>query len=409
MTVSRASCLVTREKFMFTAHGARITNHEIMNKKKKTVGIFGAASFLNDAGSDMISPIWPLFVTEMLGANMAIICLIDGIGEAVVSLSKAVSGYISDRIKKRKIFIWTGYVFGSLSRIGYAMTTVWQWLIPFRILDRAGKIRSAPRDAIVADISNHKDRSVNFSILEAMDNLGAVVGILLCIFLFQYLGYRNLFLVAAIPSVIAVFLVVFFIKEKKRDGIALYEGMRFKDLNINLKLFFLLSAIFELGAFTYSFLLIFAKEFGYQITFVPILYLIYTASASLFAVPFGNLTKKIGRKSVISISFILWGLVSVLFIVFHNYLAILIGFVIYGMHKGALKPTQKTFVSELAVKQFRASALGAFQMVIGLMALPASLIAGILWDKINFFAPFIFSLTLTVIALFLLMFVKEPE
>jgi MFS family permease len=378
-----------------------------MNKKKKIVGIFGTASFLNDMGSDMIYPIWPLFVTEVLGANMAILGLIDGIGEAVVSLSKAVSGYWSDRIKKRKVFIWTGYMFGSLSRIGYALTAVWQWLIPFRILDRAGKIRSAPRDAIVADISNHKDRSVNFGILGAMDNLGAVFGILICIFLFQYLGYRNLFMIAAIPSVIAMLLILFFIKEKKQNGIVLYEGMRFKDLNSNLKLLFFLSAVFELGAFTYSFLLIFAKESGFQIAFVTILYLIFTASASLSAVPFGNLAGKIGRKSVMGISFILWGLVSVIFIVFHNYIAILIAFVIYGMHKGAIKPIQKTFVSELAVKKFRASTLGAYQMVIGLMALPASLIAGLLWDKINFFAPFIFSLTLTVIALFLLMFVKE--
>ena len=380
-----------------------------MNKKKKTIAIFGTASFLNDAGSDMISPIWPLFVTEVLGAPMVILGLIDGIGEAIVSISKAVSGYISDRIKKRKIFIWTGYLFGSLSRMGYAFTSIWQWLIPFRILDRAGKMRSSPRDAIVADISNRKDRSVNFSILETMDNLGAVVGILFCIFLFQYLGYRNLFIIAAIPSIIAVFLVAFFIKEKKQNGIILYKGMKFKDLNSNLKLLFIVSAIFELGVFTYSFLLIFAKEFGFKIAFVPILYLIFTASASLFAIPFGNLANKIGRKSVMGISFMLWGIVSVLFIVFHNYIAILIAFIIYGMHKGALKPVQKTFVSELSRKRFRASALGAFQMVIGLMALPASLIAGMLWDKINFFAPFIFSLILTVIALFLLMFVKESK
>ncbi|MBU1682983.1 MFS transporter, partial [Patescibacteria group bacterium] len=378
-----------------------------MNKKKKTVGIFASASFLNDMGSDMIYPIWPLFVTEVLGANMTVLGLIDGIGEAVVSISKAAAGYISDKIKRRKIFIWTGYMFGSLSRIGYAFTSVWQWLIPFRILDRAGKIRSAPRDAIVADISNHKDRNTNFGILEAMDNLGAVFGILICIFLFQYLGYRNLFLIAAIPSVIAVLLILFFVKEKKDNGIKLYEGMRFKDLSSNLKLFFILSAIFELGAFTYSFLLIFAKEFGFKVAFVPILYLIFTASASLFAIPFGKLAGKTGRKSVIAISFMLWALVSVLFIVFHNYIAILIAFVIYGMHKAALKPVQKTFVSELAVKKFRASALGAYQMAIGLMALPASLIAGLLWDKINIFTPFYFSLILTIIALFMLMFVQE--
>ena len=268
-----------------------------MDQKKKTVGIFGTASFLNDMGSDMINPIWPLFVTEVLGAPMFVLGLIDGIGEAIVSISKAVSGYVSDRIKKRKVFIWTGYACGALSRVGYALSSIWQHIIPFRILDRMGKMRSSPRDAIVSDISDKKDRGTNFAILEAMDNLGAVCGILFCIFLFQYLGYRNLFLIAAIPSVLAVLLIFFFIKrEKKENGIKLYEGLKFRDLDSNFGLFLVLSAIFELGAFTYSFLLIFAKEFGFKIVFVPILYLIFTASAFLFAVPFGKLTDKIGRK-----------------------------------------------------------------------------------------------------------------
>lgn len=105
-------------------------------------------SELNDLGSDMIYPVWPLFVTSVLGANMAVLGFIDGLGEAIVSISQAASGYVSDRLRRRKIFIWTGYLLGSLSRIGYALTTLWQHLIPFKIMDRAGKIRGAPRDAI---------------------------------------------------------------------------------------------------------------------------------------------------------------------------------------------------------------------------------------------------------------------
>jgi len=127
---------------------------------RKTVRTFALASFLNDLGSDMIYPIWPFFVISVLGANMAVLGFIDGLGEAIVSISQAASGYISDRIRKRKIFIWTGYLLGSSSRVGYALSTVWQHLIPFRVLDRAGKIRGAPRDAIIADISS-KEKGVN--------------------------------------------------------------------------------------------------------------------------------------------------------------------------------------------------------------------------------------------------------
>lgn len=125
---------------------------------KKVVRTFAAASFLNDMGSDIIYPIWPLFVTEVLKANMTALGFLDGLGNALVSISKAASGYFSDRLKKRKAFIWIGYLFGAFSRIGYAFSSVWTHLIPFRILDRGGKIRGAPRDAYIADVSTQKNR-----------------------------------------------------------------------------------------------------------------------------------------------------------------------------------------------------------------------------------------------------------
>ena len=374
---------------------------------RKTVRTFALASFLNDLGSDMIYPIWPLFVTSVLGAPMAVLGFIDGLGEAIVSISQAASGYISDRIRKRKVFVWTGYLFGSLSRVGYAISSVWQHLIPFRVLDRAGKIRDAPRDAIIADISSKENRGKNFGLLRAIDNLGAVCGIIVCILFFGLLGYKNLFLLAAIPSVIGALLIFSLIKERKPAGVKIYKGLALKDLDKNFKLFLLLSSFFALGSFSYSFLLIYAKEFGFQVAFVPVLYLVFTAVAALFSLPFGKLSDKIGRKSVLILSYSFWGLVCLSFIFIQSYLSIILTFVLYGLHVGALHPVQKTFVSELAPTEYRASTLGEFQMVIGLCALPASLIAGILWDKISLFTPFYFSLGLTILSITMLMFVKE--
>jgi len=381
-----------------------------MNKRevKKTVRTFALAAFLNDLGSDAIRPIWPLFVTSVLGAPMSALGFIDGLGEGIVSISQAVSGYVSDRIRKRKVFVWTGYLFGSLSRVGYAVSSVWQHLIPFRILDRAGKMRNAPRDAIIADISTKYDRGKNFGLLRAMDNLGAVCGILVCILFFGLLGYRNLFLLAAIPSIISALLIFYLIKEKKPAG-KIYRGLSLKDLDKNFKLFLLLSSLFALGSFSYSFLLIYAKEFGFKTTFIPVLYLIFTAVASIFSVPFGKLSDKVGRKLVLMLSYAFWGLVCLSFIFLRDYLAVILTFVLYGLHKGSLEPVQKTFVSELSPTKYKASGLGGFQMVVGLCALPASFIAGVLWDKISIFMPLYFSLGLTVLSIILLMFVRESK
>lgn len=380
-----------------------------MQKKstQKSIRIFAIASFLNDLGSDIIYPIWPLYITSVLNANMAVLGFIDGLGDAIVSISQAASGYFSDKIRKRKIFIWTGYLLGSISRIGYALSTVWQHLIPFRILDRAGKIRGAPRDAIIADISTDENRGSNFGLLRTIDNLGAVCGILICIFFVKILGYRTLFIMAAIPSAIGALLILFMIKERKAEQLKIYKGLSFKDLDKNFLLFLALSAIFALGAFSYSFLLIYAKQFGFTLTFVPVLYLIFTATASSFSLPFGKLSDKIGRKKILIIAFLLWGMVCLNLILFQSYFSIILAFILYGSHKAALDTVQKTFVAELAPPHYKASSLGGFQMVIGICALPASLIAGILWEKINLMVPFYFSLALTIISSLMLLAVQE--
>jgi MFS family permease len=375
------------------------------NKTKRFMAVFSSASFLNDFGSDMIYPIWPLFVIEFLKANMAVLGLIDGLGDAIVSISQAGSGYLSDRLRKRKVFIWTGYLCGSASRVGYALSTAWQHLIPFRILDRFGKIRGAPRDAIVADISTRENRGRNFGLLRAMDNLGAVCGIITTFMLFSYLGYTNLFLLASFPSLIGVILILMFIKDRKTKSI--YRGISLKDLTPNLKLFLLLSAVFALGSFSYSFLLVYAEDFGFKETFIPVLYLIFTAIASLMSLPFGKLADKLNRKAVLVLSYLFWGLTCLGFIYIESYTGVMLLFVLYGLHKAAIDPIQRTFVSELAPTSYRASILGAFQMIVGLCALPASVIAGLLWVSFDKFTPFYFSLGLTILATVLILFVKE--
>lgn len=378
-------------------------------RRRRIIRTFAAASFLNDLGSDIIYPIWPLFVTSVLKANMAALGFLDGLGEALVSLSQAGSGYFSDRLRRRKVFIWMGYLFGSFSRVGYALSTAWPQLIPFRMMDRLGKMRSAPRDALVADVSTTENRGRHFGLLRTMDHLGALCGVILCIVFFPILGYRMLFALAALPSLLSVLLVIFLIKEKRLGAGLLFKGISLKDLDRNFRLFLLLSSLFALGAFSYSFLLIFAKESGFRTTFVPVLYLIFTGAASVLSLPFGRLSDKIGRRSVLLLSYLLWAAVCVIFLVFRHPGIIIAAFLLYGAHRGALEPVQKTFVCELCPERFRASSLGGFQMLTGLCVLPASLIAGLLWESLGMAAPYFFSLILTGGASTMLLFVKEAD
>ncbi|MGA2360856.1 MAG: MFS transporter [Candidatus Aminicenantales bacterium] len=385
-------------------------NHEMTEtpeETEKTVRTFAAASFLNDFGSDIIAPVWPMFVTQVLRANMSALGLLDGLGEALVSLSQAVSGYISDKIRKRKIFVWTGYLCGSASRLGYAVASVWQHLIPFKVLDRVGKMRGAPRDAMVADISTDRNRGSHFGLMRAMDNFGAVFGITTCILLLNIVGLRTLFALAAIPSVIGAVLILVRIKEEKPTERKIYKGLSLRHIDRNLALYFGVNAVFALGAFTYSFLLIYARTVGFKVGFVPVLYLVFTASAALLSLPFGRLSDRIGRKAVLFLSFGFWAAVCVGVILIRGMFLVPAIFVLYGVHKAALEPVQRTLVAELCIPEFRASIIGGFQLVVGLCALPASLGAGWLWDHVGRTAPFLISAGLTAVAAALLFFVKE--
>jgi len=350
---------------------------------------------------------------------MRILGFIDGLGDAVVSISQAGSGYLSDKTGKRKLFVWLGYILGGTSRLGYALSRIidsWHLLVPFRILDRSGKMRGAPRDAIVADISTDQNRGRNFGILRAMDNLGAVCGIITCLALVSLYGLGfvpQLLIIASVPSLIGATVVFILVKDRRTSKI--YKGLSLRDLTHNFRLFLFLSAVFSLGSFSYSFLLIYVGSLNLETTFLPLfeiqilLYLLFTVVASLTSLPFGWLADKTGRKTVLILSFVFWALVCFSFPYATSLVAVAALFAFYGLHKGAIEPSQKALVSELSPKEYRASTLGAFQMITGLCALPASVLAGVLWEAYGDFAPFYLSLVLTVVASVLLLLVKESR
>ena len=379
------------------------------NKKenKRDLHVFSLASFLNDMGSDMIYPIWPLFVTVFLGADVLVLGLIDGIGEALVSVSSAFSGFLSDKFRRRKIFVWTGYLSSAIARFGYAISPTWLYLVPFKALDRAGKIRGAPRDAMIAELSTKDNRGSNFGFLRAMDNFGAIVGITLSILLLKYLGFRNLILLAAIPSFFSVLIIYIFIKEKKFE----FQKRAFsiKLFDKNFRLFVFVNGLFALGAFSYSFFLLYAKDIGFSIYTVPIFYLIFTISSTIFSYPFGKMADTFGRKKILMISYLSFAITCGCLIFTRNLIGVVLVFCIYGIYKAAIEVSQKTLASEICPLDYRATSLGSFQLITGLMAFPASFIAGILWKVLGMNYPLYFSLILSLISFLLINLVKEQK
>lgn len=379
-----------------------------MNENKKTVWLFSLGAFLNDLGYYAIITIWPIFVTSVIGASVTFLGFIDGLGDAFVSLSQAGSGFLSDKLKKRKIFIWLGYFLAFVSRIIYAFSYQPWHLIPGKILDRSGKMRDAPRDAIVADITPHEKRASAFGTLRAADRAGATLGLIASILLVSYFSYRQMFILAAIPSLIGSLIILIFIRERSSvDNIK--PVFSFKFVSRDLKIFTLASAIFTLGAFSDSFYILAASRFGVSLKFVPLFFLAFLVCSSVFAIPFGKLSDKIGRIFVMAISFILFMIVNLIFIFYNSFWMIFLAFATLGIHSASYEGNLKTIIAEFAPTSLRSSVIGGFAMLVGLIALPASLIAGVLWDAVGIKAPFVLSLSLTFVALIILFFVREPK
>ncbi len=286
--------------------------------------------------------------------------------------------------------------------LGYIISSAFPSLLFFRMLDRSGKMRDAPRDAIIADESTAADRGGNFGILRTFDNLGAVGGIVAVLVLLPVLSIRSVFLIAAVPSFVAALLVIFAIREK-HNGITLFSGFCFTGVAPALKRFFAASVLFSLGTFSYSFLLLYARDFGIPLLQVPLFYLLFTLVASLGSYPFGWLSDKIGRRAVVAMSFLLWAMTAGIFLSRPGLFGIILAFVCYGLHSAAFETVPRAYVAELSPRDRRASCLGAFKLGTGLAALPASLAAGLLWQYAGFAAPLYFSLGTTFLALLVLL------
>ncbi len=356
-----------------------------MNQNNKNIWWLGLVSFINDTASDMILPILPLFIKEIGGAGFAL-GLISGLGESVASLFKMLAGFWSDRLGKRKPFVFVGYSISSFCKLLFSVAAIWPQVLFLRVFERLGKgIRSAPRDAILAASTNAKTRGKWFGIHRAFDSGGAVFGSVLALVLFWVfkMDFRNIFLLAGIVSFVSLIPLVF-VKEKKHTPHKTTNlQFEIKNLSGSLKLFMVVATLFALGNFSYMFFVLKSQPHftdRFAITVPIILYIVYNSSYALFAIPSGFLSDKIGRKNVLFMGYGLFALVCIGFIFAQSLVFFIILFLLFGLNYAFVDSNQRAFVADLASEDIRGTALGTFHMLISLVALPGGLIAGFLWD-----------------------------
>ena len=359
----------------------------------KNVFVAGLVSFFMDVSSEMIYPLVPLFLSNVLGVNKSVIGLIEGIAESTASLLKVFSGWFSDRIGNRKWLMAAGYGISTLSRPIVALAAGWQHVMGSRFMDRFGKgVRTAPRDAIIVESAEKTHLGRAFGFHRSLDTMGAVVGPALA---FLFLGifsnnYRTVFWLSMIPGAIAVLLIIFFISEKKKVSIAHAERpkLMFKHFDWRFKFFVSVATIFAIGNSSDVFLILRAQQIGIPTVMIPVVYLLFNLIYSLSAIPAGIVADRFGRKRVILLGFILFAILYYGFAIAKDTTAIWALFAFYGLFMGLTEGIQKAFLATIIPSDFKATAFGVYNTAVGLAMFPASLIGGWLWDHVSPSATF---------------------
>ena len=395
----------------------------------RNVFFTGVTSFFMDVSSEMVYSLVPIFLSSVLHVDKAIIGLIEGIAESTASLLKMLSGWLSDRLGRRKPLMVFGYGISTLSRPLLALAGGWGQVLGARFVDRFGKgVRTAPRDAIVADSVEAKELGRSFGFHRAMDQFGAVLGpsIAFLILTERHNAYRTVFWVSFIPGVLSVLVIVFFIKEKRKKPVgAVIEatagrggaesgattpsdrrgkdgsgaigrdlqlrdslGTRLARLRGPLFAYLVVTAVFSLGNSSDAFLILRARDLEVAAALIPVLYVVFNFIYSAFSIPAGLVADRIGRRKVALIGFTVFAVVYAWMALARSQAAVWGVFALYGVYMGIADGNGRALLAEFSTGGRRGTAFGAYHMTVGVAALPASIVAGLLYDRVSPAAPF---------------------
>uniref|UniRef100_A0A7V3RFU7 MFS transporter n=1 Tax=candidate division WOR-3 bacterium TaxID=2052148 RepID=A0A7V3RFU7_UNCW3 len=377
----------------------------------RNILILGLVSLFTDLSTEMSYSLIPIFLKDVLKAQPVFIGLVEAVAESTASILKTFSGYISDRLRKRKLFIFIGYTLSAFVKPLLALATqAWHILI-VRFADRFGKgIRTAPRDALIAESTKEEFYGRSYGFHRAMDTMGAVLGPFLAFLIlsFSRQNFRLVFALAFIPGVIAILFIVLGVKDIGSETKKVFK-FSFKEVTPQLWRLFLVIIIFTLGNSSDAFLILRAREIGLSVNLIPILWLVFNISYFLWSYPAGVLSDHIGRKKTIIFGFLIYTLTYALLAYNKSISLLWFIFGIYGLYYGFTEGNLRAFVADLTASEHRGTIFGIYHTLVGITLLPANLMMGYLWQKFGFNIALLVGAGLSLLAAILLAVVIKPD
>ena len=355
--------------------------------------LLALASLFADISTEMLYPVLPIFLTQILNASGSVVGLVEGIAVATQNIVQGLSGSLSDRLQRRKSIALAGYFLAAIAKPLIGLSTVWQGVLGARVLDRLGAgTRSAPRDALIASSVHETIRGRAFGLEGAGDNAGAFLGPLLAAFLIVTweLDIRYIFYLALIPGLLA-FLMVMFVKERPAEVSAKAKiDVSFRQFQRDYWKYLLVTALFGIGNSSNAFLILRTKDIGASLEATILIYAGFNLVAAGISYPAGFLSDQWGRRNVLLLSFLIFLATYLGFALTQNVVVIAVLFVSYGLYQGIFRAVGKALASDFVPEHLRASGIGWYNTAVGLAGLVASIVAGLLWDHIGHSAVFLY-------------------
>lgn len=361
------------------------------------VWALGFVSMLMDISSEMIHALLPIYMVTVLGTSALSVGFIEGIAEAVASITKVFSGAVSDRLGKRKVLAVCGYGLGALTKPVFPLAGTLGWLVGARFVDRIGKgIRGAPRDALVADITPAELRGAAFGLRQTLDTIGAFLGPLLAIGLMWLTAdsFQSVFWIAVIPAFLAVFVLIVYVKDPapgalKKDAKKVLKWRDLVKLGNDYWWVAGVGGVFALARFSEAFLILRAEAVGIEIMWTPIVLVLMSLAFSLSAYPAGALSDRINRITVLGIGLGLLIAADLVIALVPGVPGLLVGVVLWGLHMGFTQGLFAALITDSAPVELRGTAFGMFNLLTGIALFIASVLAGLLWDVVGFQGTFL--------------------